>query len=94
MTKLFLAFFGFVLSIILLMTTQLWLLVLIGTCTIVILAAYIGRLMDNDEKTLQNVGRTKMSPRDKMKGTERKIRDAVEKEWNKQSGFDDAEKMK
>ncbi|MBS3913041.1 MAG: hypothetical protein KG003_00935 [Bacteroidetes bacterium] len=94
MSKLLFSFLGFLLSITVLITTQSFLLILIGMCTMLILMAYIGRLLDNDEKALQSVGRNKMSSRSKTKGTERKIRDAVEKEWNDQSVFDDAEKMK
>lgn len=71
-----------------------WLEMLIALGVSVVLGAFWGYYDERNRRTVRNIGKSGFTPRDSAKGKEDRIRDAVEKEWDKKSTFDRPEDLR
>ena len=71
-----------------------WLEVLIAVSVAIILGIFFGYYSERDGRTMQNIRGSKFTSRNPTKDKDQKIRDTVEKEWDRQTVFDNAEDLK
>lgn len=71
-----------------------WLEVLIALGVGLILGAFLGYYDDRNRRTMRNIGKSGFTPRNSAKGKDDRIRDAVEKEWDRKSTFDRPEDLR
>lgn len=71
-----------------------WLKALIAAAAVVILFGFMMRYLERDNRRIQRIRGSKFTTRDSAKGKDEKIRDAVEKEWDRKSTFDKPEDLR
>lgn len=71
-----------------------WLEVLIAVSVAIILGIFFGYYSKRDNRTIRNIRGSKFTSRRSTKDKDQKIRDAIEKEWDRQTVFDNAEDLK
>lgn len=71
-----------------------WLEVLIAVGVLVILGIFFGYYSERNNRTMQNIRGSKFMARNSSKGKDQNFRGSVEKEWDRQSVFDNAEDLK
>jgi len=71
-----------------------WLEVLIVLGASALLGAFSGYCDERNRRIMRNIKGSKLTQRDQTKGKGDRIRDAVEKEWDRKSTFDKAEDLR